>query len=80
MKPHLNFEAIRETETQKLIGGFSSVFSFFDENEDNGVNNCRGGNCLPGCNNKPKNERKKRKNERNNCIAGGNCGNCGKGR
>ncbi|MDR2121777.1 MAG: hypothetical protein LBP34_01505 [Flavobacteriaceae bacterium] len=75
MKPYLNFEAIRETETQKLIGGFSSAFGFFGGNEGNGTNNnCNGGNCLSGCNNKSPNEPKKGTIVRNsNCKAGANC-------
>ncbi|MDR1877676.1 MAG: hypothetical protein LBQ84_08655 [Flavobacteriaceae bacterium] len=86
MKSYLNFETLSEIEAQKLAGGFSSAFSFFDGSESGeanpdckAANNCLGGNCLSGCNNKspnnpaPKKERGTPEYVTNNCVAGGNC-------
>ncbi|AMA49071.1 MULTISPECIES: hypothetical protein [Flavobacterium] len=68
----LNFEKLDEVDKQKLIGGFSSIFSTvdnFDYQDSNLTNNCHGGNCAAATCKKQKITKEKGKN--GNCV--GNC-------
>ncbi|MFK6999873.1 hypothetical protein [Flavobacterium oreochromis] len=67
----LNFERLDQADNQKLVGGFSSIFSIVDTDyqESNIANNCHGGNCAAATCKKQKPSREKGKNT--NCI--GNC-------
>lgn len=78
-KNYLNFEKLTTDDSKKLFGGFSEAYSAEMASDDDGVNNCKGGNCKSGCNNKGK---KSKKGTKPKPIPNGNCGagkNCIKG-
>ncbi|WP_375605169.1 hypothetical protein [Flavobacterium davisii] len=68
---NINFEKIDQIDNQKLIGGFSNVFTInaIDYQESNLANNCHGGNCAAATCKKQKVTKEKGINS--NCI--GNC-------
>jgi len=46
------FETMGETSENKLVGGFSTSFTFQGTSlNEEGSNNCQGGNCASGCGN-----------------------------
>ena len=49
MNSLLKFEALLESEENKLTGGFSSSVSSTSLAEFTTSNNCHGSNCAPGC-------------------------------
>jgi hypothetical protein len=73
---HLSIQKLQQTESSKLIGGFSSAFSDFqDDTTKVKVNNCNGGNVKAGCghkSNKPSSASGQNKNCHGNCVKG--CG------
>lgn len=70
------FSRLSLNESQKLVGGFSEVFTLENtvNEQQEGANNCKGGNCAAAtCNQqKPKKAKGKNSNCVGNCVSG--CG------
>jgi len=72
------FESLSLNDSEKLVGGFSVIYStpFSEEEEkkdDITNSNCNGGNCKAGCNNKGEEGESSEPIPNGNCGAGKNC-------